>query len=169
MENLEAGTAEGSEAGTEAPVKSSSLVSEQTYSGYGGWLRFFCIIQIYIQPASTLIFGVFSLANGGETPFSLQLLLFAGSLAVAGFGAVIGVWLRRLEPAAVRVAKVYLVIRVIWTAVALAVPAVLFWTDTYDLAAPVYVLATTLAWSALWFTYFSISKRIKISLLAGQA
>jgi hypothetical protein len=153
---------------TETAAKESSLATRPTFPGYGGWLKFFCIIQIYILPAATLLFGVLSLASGGEMPFGLQLLLVGGSIALAVFGAFVGIWLRRLEPAAIFLAKVYLVIRVVWTAVALATPAILLWNDTYDLETPFFVMVSAVTWSALWFTYFSISKRIKTTFLTEQ-
>ena len=41
--------------------QSETQVLDLRNHGYGGWLAFFCVVQIYIHPIFTIVSGVFSL------------------------------------------------------------------------------------------------------------
>ena len=105
------------------PAKDSPLY------GYGGWLAFFCIVQIFVAPLFALITGAISLSQVGEVSdrypslLALTFVELIGDIGVVIFGVVAGLKLRRLQPGAVRLAKGYLITRLVWAVLTLGLPA----------------------------------------------
>src|SRR5437879_77017 len=98
------------------------------YRGYGGWLAFFCIVQIFVVPLFALISGAATLMQSGQIsgryPVLLALVVveLVGDIAVVGFGVYAGITLRRLQRGAVGIAKVYLLTGLVWAVFGLALP-----------------------------------------------
>ncbi len=94
-------------AGGDPPLE---IVSDSPYRGYGGWLRFFCIVQIFIAPPIALISVAVSMSAIGEVANRFPSLVFPtvletiGNLGMIGFGVYAGIALRRVQLGAVRVA-----------------------------------------------------------------
>jgi hypothetical protein len=160
---------------TEAPILLQP--AESPYYGYGGWLAFFCIVQIFIGPLLALITGAISLSQIGDVADrypSLLAVIFVeviGDVGLVTFGVVAGLKLRRLQRGAVGFAKGYLIARLVWAVLALGLPAM--GSDLPSsvmeamMIAAVKELVQTLIGFAIWFSYFNVSKRIKATFPEG--
>jgi hypothetical protein len=145
---------------------------EKQYQGFGGWLAFFCVMQVFVAPIVTLGLTFVTLFGDGFSRLVEQypgvgLAVFlgsAGDVALAVFGIYAGVGLVGLRTGAVRIAKRYLVGRLLWALAALAFP--------YLADAPREIVSAmsmetlkgllrTLFVFAIWYSYFNVSKRIK--------
>lgn len=149
---------------------------DSPYKGYGGWLTFFCVVQIFIGPLLTLITLAASFSDVGRLSdpfpsfFVLTVVGFIGNIGVMGFGIYVGITLRRLQPGAVSIAKQYLLTRLVWAAVVVIFPFL------SGLPSQATIVATTEAVTALihnflffaiWHRYFSVSKRVKATFPEG--
>lgn len=115
--------------------------------GVGGWLMWFCIVLIFIQP-------VIYLAEAAQNP---DLLIITLDLALAALSATTGILLYRTNPAAFS--------WLWWYFGVLVVIAVLSFMANYfdenevsfrDKIQPF----RTLFFTAVWFSYFKVSKRV---------
>lgn len=133
--------------------------------GYGGWLQFFCVIWIYVNPPLTLLSWIATLAADSPMPFLIRVLEALVSLGVAFLGVQVGLALRRLEPGAVKLAKLLVIAAFIWNLLIVAALMVVTWDMDYDLAYPLVSLPLSVIALVAWLLYFSKSKRIKLTFL----
>lgn len=148
-----------------AAAQTGSPAVNSPYYGWGGWLAFFCIVQIFIQPIILLVLSIADASVFGQDS-SLDVFLvieIAGMLGLAVFGVIAGVNLWRIRPGAVRVAKAYLVAALVWS-VLKAVLAYAMLEGHYQEAVgaqEVQGVVFTIVPFVIWFTYFNVSKRVK--------
>lgn len=132
------------------------------YIGIGGWLWLFVIIHMYIAPLFALLLQLtwwvmpglgMSIGTPGDAyfPAVLRSVVFVG-LVIYGFVAA---WrLNGLRRGAVRFVKTYLIV-----AVVASVISAVFLMESRAYDAPPFT--QDVLWSAIWFAYFSVSKRVK--------
>ena len=65
---------------------------ESPYRGYGGWLAFFCVVQIFVAPIFALISGAVSVSEIGQVSdrfpglVALTVVELIGDLGAVGYG-----------------------------------------------------------------------------------
>jgi Protein of unknown function (DUF2569) len=150
---------------------------DSAYRGYGGWLAFFSVVQIFVVPIIALISGAVSISEvskvsdrypGLIAPTAVELI---GDFALVGFGVYVGIALWRLRRGAVGIAKAYLVARLVWAVLKFALPYLgtglpsqvidAMWMEVGK------ELVQTVIAFAIWFSYFNVSKRIKATFPEG--
>jgi len=149
-----------------APPPPAAPDTNSPYYGYGGWLAFFCIVQIFIVPVIALVYSALDGSALGSGSDSLDLFLvieILGLLGIASFGVYAGITLRRLRPGAVKIAKTYLVVGLIWAAFKLFLAAAMLGGSSGDAVAAEEGkgLLQAIIGFAVWFSYFNVSQRIK--------
>lgn len=132
------------------------------YLGIGGWLWLFIIIHMYIAPLLALLLqltwwfmpdlGMSIGPSGGS--YLLAVLRSAIFIGLAIYGFVAAWRLNGLRRGAVRFVKTFLVVSLVPAVLSAALPI-----GSADPDLPAF--ANSLLWSAIWFAYFSVSKRVK--------
>ena len=162
------------------------------YWGYGGWLAFFCVIQIFVAPLLTFILGIWSLVHASHVsprayyeatclagdavspsadfsnairPVSVVALIFLVTVAVRGLGIYAAVRLRRLQPGAVRLAKVYLLVVLGWAFLSMVVVSVAGYCPGRAGKNEFFAMAVG---CGLWLAYFQFSRRVKVTFPTGK-
>jgi hypothetical protein len=148
-----------------APAQAGSAGVNSPYYGWGGWLAFFCIVQIFVQPL--LIVGLcvadasaFGLDSSVDSFLVIEIL---GLLGMGVFGLIAGIQLWRLRPGAVGIAKAYLVTALVWS-ILKAILAFGMLEGRYQEAVGAQEMKgilLTLVPFVIWFSYFNVSKRVK--------
>jgi hypothetical protein len=143
---------------------------DSPYKGYDGWLAFFGIVQLFIQPVLTVIMLIFLVADfsEGSARYPSLVILYsveaAGSIALVLLGMHSALQLRHVRRGAVRGVKRYLLIALIWSAIAAVLP---FMGEIPDRSREGMIIGSaqgflrTLIFFAIWFTYFNISRRVR--------
>ena len=149
-----------------------SLYARQL-KGVGGWLLFICISGTILAPAasvfyvSALLTHVVENWDGFQFGVSLRLLGGIANLGSAAYSAYVGAALWTIKPDAVRTAKVFLIVVLICTsimdlaALALGESILYWWEPTPTVGTTVLHLVGNAISFAVWFSYFSTSKRVK--------
>jgi hypothetical protein len=140
------------------------------YHGVGGWLAFFILTLALFNPLYTA-YNLYTILNETRPLFDqypgLRTILYAdtaGTAALMGFSIYSGIALFRIQPNAVRIAKTYLVLFLIY---ALLSPFAVFLAGLPDaaneamLGAIIPELLRPVVYFAIWFSYLTISKRVK--------
>ena len=136
--------------------------------GVHGWLRFWVVVRIYLDPIFTVI--IFILAWIGYVSLADQ---HGGGIIVSGLietavavfltvrGIQVGIGLRDIKPRAVQSAKQWLLFVLAWAFVS-PVPALLLGFPG-ELLGPEAIksIVKTLISFAIWYSYFNVSKRVK--------
>ncbi len=136
--------------------------------GYGGWLAFFCGVQIYLAPILTafrvlLTLGVVGMIADHYPGLALAAVI-EGVVAVCFtvWGFRVAQALRVLRPEAVRDVKALLRGKLTWAFAALFLPALT------EMPGEVFVgairdLLVALVGFGIWYTYFCVSERVRAS------
>jgi hypothetical protein len=147
------------------------------YYGYGGWLKFFCVVQMYVAPLlAVLAIGVsiFALGDAAERFPGLVFVAFVegiGDLGLVATGVYAGYVLSQLRPGAVRVVKRFLLAALVWSLFGFVLPFM-----GGDLPSQVSeammveagkAAVRTLISFTIWFSYFNVSKRVKATFPQG--
>jgi uncharacterized membrane protein YhaH (DUF805 family) len=143
------------------------------YYGYGGWLAFFCIVQIFIVPVIAVVYcalDVSALGSGSDSLDRFLVIEILGLLGIAAFGVYAGITLRRLRPGAVKIAKTYLVVGLAWAALKLVLAAAMLGGSTGVAVAAEEGkgLLQAIIGFAIWFSYFKVSKRVKSTFFGEE-
>lgn len=160
-------------ASREIEKKRQTVISlaEAPYYGCGGWLKFFCVLLVFVGPILTLIRCILSYENiGSDRGYegsSLILLENAGYFVISLFGLRTGFSLQKKEVRAVRAAKLYLVAIFTWALASIGIP---FYgdyqgvTDNYLFVVAIeqsVSAALALVYVLIWAAYLSWSKRVR--------
>jgi hypothetical protein len=148
-----------------APAQAGLAAVNSPYYGWGGWLAFFCIVQIFVQPLILLVLcAADGSAFGDNSSLDGFLILeILGMLGMGVFGVIAGIQLWRLRPGAVGIAKAYLVTALVWS-ILKAILAFAMLEGSYQEAVGAQEMKgvlTTLIPFVIWLSYFNVSKRIK--------
>lgn len=144
-------------------VNRRKLQKQAELLGIGGWLSFFIIINMYVSPALNLLIIVASwitfstylmVMESGDPLFMMIVLSTLITVATVVWGVVAAWRLNGLRPRSVQFVKIYIVA----AGISGIVTQLLLSEPTSSNAAR---LLQPLLWSAIWFTYFSVSKRVK--------
>ena len=164
--------------GAVAGPPAAQLAKHSPDYGYGGWLRFFCVVQIFIVPIRavislvTTVQDILNVSNLYPGLLFITCVEMIGDSAVIVFGVYACLMVRRLRPGSVRMVKLFLLSVVVWSFLVLALP----FMGGGNLPSP--VIAAWMAEAgkeavravlvfAVWYTYFNISKRVKATFPKG--
>jgi hypothetical protein len=145
-------------------------------NGVRGWLALFCIVQLLWRPMVYINEYIdWSKASHSDTP-----ILFAITLgALALYGIVTSINLIRRIPNAVKYVKVFLIVVAFQEVYLWAAGAISILGSPSGKSLDIYnFVATTLdgikldvmqsvIYSVVWYWYFSVSKRVKATYMAG--
>lgn len=163
---------EGNELVVEAVPAATGVIpeSQPRYDRVGGWLLFFCVTLVILNPLTTLGFtayGVLSLLPMlGDLPAIVTVVTVldsALSLSLMGFSLYAGISLWSLRPGAVRIAKAFLIAGAIYTVVSpllWLLPGVPRDTSVSTLEG-LLDSWRGLLYFAIWLNYLRMSKRVK--------
>jgi hypothetical protein len=144
-----------------------------TYKSVRGWLMFFCLTLVLFAPAATLLVAVQAL---GQLPLLVRASAqFPGllvitivdlilSTAIMGFSIYAGLALMRVRPNAVRIAKTFLLVRLGYSLLELALPLVAGLpasARSIMLQAIAGQVVVGVLYVAIWYSYLTVSKRVK--------
>jgi hypothetical protein len=141
----------------------AETVEAEGASGIGGWLSFFIIVHMYLRPALsivTLVVGWIFLADSLDaiipTASILGWFLLAAVLEIAVLAwGVLAAWrLNTLKPRAVQFVKIYILANVAFGMIGVMIEAATGSPTVVDLAA-------ILLPAGIWYSYFTVSKRVK--------
>jgi len=161
--------------GSAIPGTGAVSAERARLTGVKGWLAFFTIVLVVLQP---LFLGAITIHNINELehlPDDYGYILPIHILSVIGiiaFSIIAGMGLRRKKPDAVRIAKTFLFAVLGYG----FLNAILFgtagnvyfsgygYTGYYDLGKfGVESLIRAIVFFAVWYTYLSVSKRVKFT------
>lgn len=150
----------------------SEIVNEplEKYKSVGGWLLFLCVILTIISPLITIFNLVRSYVQIQELydvyPGLLNLLLIDSvlslSLTVLSIRAGIALW--KLKPEAVKTAKNYLVIFLVYSIIAIFLPFTAGLPSEANSAMIFDIIKgfiRSLIFFGIWYSYLNQSKRVK--------
>jgi hypothetical protein len=144
-----------------------AVVAEESLTGVGGWLKLFVVVNLYITPVFFALQSLLALVGFAALADDYPSLMPIGLLEVGVGGFLVWKWieiarsLRDVQPGAVREAKTWLGRTL---AIRLAVVPLDFLTglDAEDLMlGAVKSVVLGLLGFAIWYSYFSVSKRVK--------
>lgn len=144
------------------------LLQPNPLQGVGGWLRFFVVIRIYLDPIFTAIMlilawvGYVSLAEDhGRGIIVSGLIDTVVDIALTVRGIQIGIGLRDLRPRAVQSAKQWLLLVLGWTIIS-PVPALVLGFPAKMLVPDAFKgIVRQLISFVIWYSYFNNSKRVR--------
>ena len=161
----------------------NAVGSEQAYAsadtssplyGVAGWLKFFVIVNLYIQP---VIFGIrHTIGFIGIAAIADK---YPGLLVVGVIEAAVGLffiikWIligrqvRDMAPRVVHTVKKWLIITLIWSLISIPL-AFLSGLAPEDLAlSSLKGFVTAIISFTIWYSYFSVSKRVKTTFPEGK-
>ena len=147
------------------PAQARQAGVNSPYYGWGGWLAFFCIVQIFVQPLIAIGFCVEDASAIGidSSVDSFLVVEILGLVGMGVFGIIAGIQLWRLRPGAVGIAKAYLVTALVWS-ILKAVLAFGMLEGRFQEAVGAEEMkgvVGTLVPFVIWFSYFNVSKRVK--------
>jgi hypothetical protein len=152
-------------------TKGPAYATVPRYTGVGGWLLFFCVCLTIVSPIVTV--GLFSAGFSQASPHfhrfpGLRTLcvmdgLLSAGVVIVGFYAGIALW--TMKQNAVQIAKAYLVVYLIGSAVSNLILPLMAGLPSQVTAAllgqGVVGMFGSLAGFSLWNWYLSNSKRVK--------
>lgn len=142
----------------------------EKYKSVGGWLLFLCVIFTIISPLITIFKLVWSYVQIQELydvyPGLFNLLLIDSALSlfliVLGIRAGISLW--RIKPGAVKIAKNYLLIFLVYSIIAIFLPFTAGLPSEANSAMIFDVVKgfiKSLIFFGIWYSYLNQSKRVK--------
>jgi Protein of unknown function (DUF2569) len=155
----------------ETEARSAPAVDiDSRYVGVGGWLLFFCVSLTVLNPALTLFnvgSGVVQNATYFGRSFPLLALVVADSavsLAIAALSIYAGVSLWRVRPGAVKAARVFLIVGVVYAIAAPFSPLLLGLSAQASkqvLSIAVQTSGRGILYYVIWLNYLNVSKRVR--------
>ena len=147
---------------------SAVTMPDSPYRGVAGWLRFWVVVRIYLDPIITVL--MFILAWIGYVSLADE---YGGGIIVSGLidtavgifltvrGIQVAIALRDIKPRAVQSAKRWLLLVLAWAFIS-PVPSLLLGFPG-ELLGPgaIKAIVKTLISFAIWYSYFNVSKRVK--------
>ena len=146
---------------------SPSEASPNELTGVRGWLRFFVVVRIYVDPVLTTLGLLLSWAGvmlvADKYPMLMLLTgietVVAIALVVRGVG--VGVALRDRAPGAVQDAKSWMQLCLGWSFVSVFLSFATGLDPEDLLAGAVRQILGALVGFAIWYSYFCVSRRVK--------
>jgi hypothetical protein len=152
------------------PIEADAVAQDSKLRGVRGWLLFFCVTLVFLNPLATL--GVFGLSLSQLAPLFNR---FPGLLTLAAVDGIVslvlmslsvyaGVSLWRARPGAVKSARMFLIAGVVYLLVSPLFTLLAGLPEGAALAAlPDAYLAVgrALLYYAIWLNYLNTSKRVK--------
>jgi hypothetical protein len=152
------------------PVQASVIGPDPKLQGVRGWLLFFCVTLVLLNPLATL--GIFAFSTWqlvpiyARMPGLLVVTIVDGvvSFALMSLAVYAGISLWRVRPGAVKLANTFLLAGVVYVLVA---PLFIFLAGLpAGLAASTLLgsystAARSLLYYAIWFSYLRRSKRVQ--------
>ncbi len=140
------------------------------YQGVRGWLLLLCLSFTILDPLAMIV-SLFSVANASKPLFDtypglLTLVTVSGicRLAVAVFSIYAGLALWRVAPGALAIARKYLMAVVLYTVIALFLPAMVGLPQdlAQEMTGSSFVAGTlTIFYAVIWYMYLVHSKRVR--------
>ena len=148
--------------------RKKSAPAKNGLEGVHGWLWFFVVVATYLWPFFAVVscIGLWITRCIKFAPDDPPVIVYysvciAGTLFLALLGDGVGHRLRERTPRAVRSAKRWLLMVVGWSFAWLVLSAICGGaTNTVAQEAFIRVVGT-LVWFAIWFSYFTMSQRVK--------
>jgi hypothetical protein len=142
---------------------------DTTHPLYGvkGWLKFFVIVNIYIAPIIFLLNHIFAWVTYIEIQDEYPYIIISGAIfSIVGVIFVlkwiqIGMNLREIKAGAVREAKEWLRIALIWTFIRIPLEFISGIDSEYLLPGIMKNVILGLISFSIWYSYFNVSKRIR--------
>ncbi|MFA6233832.1 MAG: DUF2569 family protein [Bacteroidota bacterium] len=164
-EELRAGIRDEEEAKNSEEGEQSS--DEPKYFGVKGWLRFFVSVLMIVQPIIVLLllYVLWSsvlpnLEWMSQEDIAYLAIFSLGEFLLCGSGIWVAFKLDRREPEAVRYTK-------IWLLAAGGLGVMTFVLGVSSDFVDIRSLIQTLIWVAIWYSYFSVSQRVRCTYGTG--
>jgi hypothetical protein len=136
--------------------------------GVHGWLRFFVIVMIYIWPLTAVVssIGLWITRCVRFAPdYPLVIIYYsvciAGTLYLALMSNEVGHRLQNKSPGAVRSAKKWILLVLVWSFVWLVLSPVCGGATNTVAQEAVIDVGSTLIGFAIWYSYFTTSQRVR--------
>jgi hypothetical protein len=149
-----------------AGYTAGTIQTSNALEGIRGWLRFFVIIRIYLDPIVTTItlilawVGFTSLAKEHPGVIVAGLIDTAMSIYLTVRGILIGRWLRARTPRVVQITKKWLLLVLAWSIISPCLALLLGFPAALLLPEVMKGFVKSLISFAIWYSYFTISKRV---------
>jgi hypothetical protein len=145
-------------------------VTMEKYRGVHGWLLLFCIALTILSPLFTLVTFLMSFQIAQDIAFyyprfmTITIIDLVLGVGLMIFSIYAGVLLWRVKPNAVRMAKRYLIIFIIYAIISSVLPLMVGFEDKIVASmagALIKGLAGSIVYFGIWYSYLTISKRVK--------
>lgn len=148
----------------------NSIKTEDSFRFYkvGGWLLFFCITLVLIQPIMVL-FSFFIIRSDSIIPSDLELYNIIDmilQIAITIYAIYVGIQLILLKPHAVKTAKIYLKVNLGFAGFYIILPYILGISNIYLdalLSLNLRNLIGTALYFSIWYSYLIKSVRVKLT------
>jgi hypothetical protein len=136
--------------------------------GVRGWLRFFVILTIYIWPVANVVWSIaiwiqrcIPLSPDYPGVILYYPICIAGTLYLALMSNDVGHRLQNRAPRAVQAVKKWLFLVLAWPFAWLVLSPICGEAKSDIAQEAAYNIVRTLVWFAIWYSYFSISQRVR--------
>jgi len=145
-------------------------VTMEKYCGVRGWLLLFCIALTILSPLVTLVTFLLSFQTAQDVAayyprfMTITIIDLVLSVGLMIFSIYAGVLLWRVKPNAVRIAKRYLIIFIIYAIVSSVLPLMAGLPDKIVeamIGELIKGLVKSIVYFVIWYSYLTISKRVK--------
>jgi Protein of unknown function (DUF2569) len=123
--------------------------------GVGGWLLFFCILAVVVNPLVALLSVARLTATGPTVAVMAKVAMVAMGCGASLLGILAGIRVWRVSPWALNAVTIYLLSLVLVPLADLVIAA------RVGLTVDTPALVRSVGFAVVWAAYFSMSKRVK--------